>query len=155
MIKIKLYIAGFDVFFENSAELGNEMKKICSDFGFKGLYPLDNNYDTSKDIFNSNLSMIDESDAVIANLNSFRGNCMDDGTAFEIGYAFAKQKIIYGYISDKRTLRERMGEKDCSGFYVENFGFPVNLMIAESLKIINGTFYDCVKAFHNSIFKGE
>lgn len=71
---------------------------------------------------------------------------MDDGTAFEIGYGYASNKEIYGYIDDDRDLIEKIGLKDEEGYNVENFNHPINLMIAESTKIIKGTFEDCIKS---------
>ena len=77
---------------------------------------------------------------MIANLNPFRGDEPDSGTCFEAGYAFAKGKTVYGYVSDARTLREKLGEADENGFSVENFGLPLNLMLSCAAKIVEGDF---------------
>ena len=37
-------------------------------------------------------------------------------------------------------------ETDAEGFSVENFGYPVNLMIAQPSHIVRGTFFDCLRA---------
>jgi len=39
---LKIYIAGPDVFEQNSIQIGKEYCKLCEDYGYKGLYPLDN-----------------------------------------------------------------------------------------------------------------
>lgn len=132
------------MFEKNAKEIGEKYKAICERYGHKGLYPLDNECDNSKDIYEGNVALINEADAVIANGNEFRGET-DAGTAFEIGYAAAKNKQILIYMSDTRSLIEKLGKEDEKGRAVENFGYPVNLMLAESAQIINGTFEDCVK----------
>lgn len=142
----KIYIAGPDVFSPYAKEFGDEYKKICREHGFIGLYPLDNECDDAFEIFRANLDFINEADYVVANLNCFRGMIMDDGTAFEIGYACAKGKPIFGYMDDTRSMVDRFGSRDMENNVIEDFGFPINLMIASSVKIIEGTFEDCVKA---------
>ncbi len=143
----KIYIAGPDVFAPNAYEIGEKYKQICAKYGFEGLYPLDGSGGedlTAREIFVANQDRIKLADIVIANLNPFRGYCMDDGTAWEIGYACGLRKAVYGYVSDMRSLRERIGDHDLDGFAVENFNYPVNLMIMESITaIVQGGFEDC------------
>ncbi len=73
------------------------MKMMCAEKGFVGCYPFDNEADNTPDIFAGNCKLIDEADIVIANLNPFRGKEPDSGTCFEVGYAYAKGKTVYGY----------------------------------------------------------
>lgn len=141
----KIYIAGFDVFYEDAFERGRRLKDICEKYGFKGFYPLDNECDNAAEIFKGNLKLIDESDIICANLNDFRGEDADSGTAFEIGYGYAKGKKLYGYKDNGLSLREVIGVKDKKGFLVEDFGLSVNLMIGECCEIIEGDFEDCIK----------
>ena len=155
MSQKKIYIAGPDVFMKNAKEIGECYKQICAVYGFTGLYPLDNEIASnglpkpklSAKIFEANCAQIRNADCVIANLNDFRGYGMDDGTAWEIGYASAIGKPIYGYMADTRSLRRRIGTKDKKGNLVEDFGHPVNLMIYESCVIVfQGDFESCIKA---------
>lgn len=141
---MKIYIAGPDVFEKNAKQIGENYKSVCEKYGHTGLYPLDNECDSSAEIYRGNVALINEADAVVANGNEFRGE-MDVGTAFEIGYAAAKGKKIYVYMNDTATLVEKFGREDEQGRTVEDFGHPLNLMIAESAEIIQGTFEDCVK----------
>ena len=141
---MKIYIAGPDVFEKNAKEIGEKYKTICSVYGHTGLYPLDNECDSSAEIYKGNVALIDSADAVVANGNNFRGE-MDVGTAFEVGYAAAKGKKIVIYIDDTRTLIEKYGTEDENGRFVEDFGHPLNLMLAESSEIIKGSFEDCLK----------
>lgn len=149
----KIYIAGYDVFSDDALKTGEEYKQICSIYGFCGLYPLDNKLSSSKDIFNGNISLINKSDILIANLNNFRGQTMDDGTAFELGYGYAKNKILYGYIDSDLDMIGKIGKKDDEGYNVEDFGLPINLMIAESVNIVEGDFEDCVKKLKYDLTK--
>lgn len=141
----KIYIAGFDVFYPDAAKRGTKMKMTCAEHGFIGLYPLDNEADTAEDIFRGNCALIDQADIVIANMNPFRGAEPDSGTAFEVGYACAKGKKVILYMDDLRSMREKLGETDETGFAVENFGLPVNLMLACAATVVEGDFTAAVK----------
>ena len=136
----KIYLAGFDVFAPDAKQRGAKMKMMCAERGLIGLYPFDNEAVGAPDIFAGNCGLIDQADIVIANLNPFRGDEPDSGTCFEVGYAFAKGKTVYGYVSDARTLREKLGEQDKDGFSVEDFGLPLNLMLSCAAKIVEGDF---------------
>lgn len=136
----KIYLAGFDVFAPDARQRGAKMKLMCAEKGFIGLYPFDNEADNGPDIFSGNCGLIDAADIVIANLNPFRGDEPDSGTCFEVGYAFARGKTVYGYLADGRTMREKLGEADKNGFAVENWGLPLNLMLACSSHIVEGDF---------------
>ncbi len=158
----KIYIAGPDVFEKDAIDRGKRYRELCRRYGYEGLYPLDNEVDFSigkreaaRQIFEANRKMIDECDIVIANLNPFRGKESDSGTVWECGYAFAKGKKVYGYIRDTREYLQRFGseeiEEENGRFYdkqgraVEDFGHPLNLMLACSVEIVEGGFEDVLK----------
>jgi nucleoside 2-deoxyribosyltransferase len=52
-------------------------------------------------IFRADLYGLDRADIVIANLN---GTSIDDGTAWELGYAYAQGKHLVGIHTDMRTF---------------------------------------------------
>lgn len=141
----KVYLAGYDVFAADAVRRGAQMKRACAERGFIGLYPLDNEASDPKEIFTGNLELIEQCDILIANLNSFRGAEPDSGTCFEVGYAYAKGKRIYGYLEDCHTMREKLGERDSDGFTVENFDMAVNLMLGCSAVIVQGKLEDCLR----------
>lgn len=145
----KIYLAGFDVFAPDAVRRGTEMKRVCAESGCIGLYPLDNEAADAREIFTGNLALIDRCDAVIANLNPFRGCEPDSGTAFEVGYAHAKGKRIYGYVTDARTMREKQGSADVNGFAVEDFGMAVNLMLGCATTIVQGGLRECLAQLVN------
>ena len=155
---MKLYLAGPDVFLPNAAEVGKIKQMLCRRHGFIGLFPLDNEVSAntsvplSKAIFDGNIAMLNEADAVVANLTPFRGVSADVGTVFEIGYGFACHKKVYGYSNVRTRLIERVQEFVSGtletrpdgrlyagdGLAVENFDHFDNLMIAEALLASSG-----------------
>ena len=153
----KIYIAGPDVFEADSIEIGKKLVKLCEKYGYEGLYPLDNIVDFSQkkhkiaqDIFDANIAMIQKTDIVIANLNPFRGKEPDSGTVFECGFAYGLNKEVYGYLGDTSSYIDRFEEDeklakegcfyDSDDRLIEDFDYPLNLMLSCSTKIIEGSF---------------
>ncbi|TGL33411.1 nucleoside 2-deoxyribosyltransferase [Leptospira perdikensis] len=147
-----IYLAGPEVFLPNALQVLSDAKVLCESFGYRALTPFDGEITDqihlakAKQIFQENISLIEQSDMVIANCNPFRGACVDDGTAFEIGYAYAKGKRVFGYLNDKRSLPEIVRSKiptkshdsgyaiDEDGFLLnEDFGNSINLMLEFSI----------------------
>lgn len=146
---MKVYLAGPEVFLADAAEIGARQKAICRKYGITAHFPLDagidlaglNPQDAARAIFLANLDAIDAADAVIANMTPFRGPGIDGGTAFEMGYAHAKEIPIYAYTNDPRTYLGRaraLGlvarvdagkSRDVSGLEIEDFGLIDNLMV--------------------------
>ena len=144
----KVYLAGWEVFKPDAKEEGERLKKLCAKYGFKGLYPLDNECDSAEEIYKGNIALIHEADYVIANVNSFRGYEPDSGTAFEIGYAVSLGKTVIAYTSEGRPMTEWV--RDENGYAVENFGYPVNLMIAMGARLVIGTAEDALREMKNA-----
>jgi len=161
----KIYIAGPDVFEKNSIEIGEKLVALCGKYAYEGLYPLDNVVDFSQekrkiaqDIYEANVAMIDSSDIVIANLSSFRGKEADTGTVWECGYAYAKGKEVYGYMSREGNYIDQFDSKrqengiflDEDNRFIEDFDHSINLMLAcSAIKILHGTFEDVLKNITN------
>jgi len=169
----KIYLAGFDVFYEDAISVGERLKSICSSYGLQGIFPTDNSIkkspnatdlDISTKIFHKNISLIDQSDILVSNLNCFRGPEPDSGTCFEVGYAYAQGKKLYGYIENEMKTWEKIehyfGEVtfkkdgtilDKNNLKIENFGLPVNLMLSVPVKIVHGSFEDCIKQLNHDL----
>ena len=159
----KIYIAGFDVFEPNSIEIGKKYVQLCKKYGFEGLYPLDNVVDfnqekrkIAQDIYKANVNLINQCDIVIANINSFRGKEADSGTIWECGFATALGKKVYGYMKNELNYIDTFSKDeikiidntkvDLDNRVIEDFDYPINLMIACSVEnIIFGDFEDCLK----------
>ncbi|HBP5604781.1 TPA: nucleoside 2-deoxyribosyltransferase [Pseudomonas aeruginosa] len=162
----KLYLAGPDVFRADAVAHGEALKALCARYGFEGLYPLDNALpkqlaeprEQAAWIYHANIGLIERADAVLANLNFFRGAEPDSGTAFEVGYATALGKPVYGYVDDAGSYAERIrrhapelvGEdptRDRDGMALEEFGLPLNLMLAVPGRIVVGDAEQALRQF--------
>lgn len=150
---VKLYLAGPDVFRPDAEMWAAAARAACHRHGHLALLPLAAAQTAAPEIFRSNLRLLNEADAVIANLNPFRGQEPDSGTCVEIGYALALGKPVLGYADSLRPLRERLQASgadtegrfhDASGWTVEDFGLPFNLMLAVPLPLIEGRLEDAL-----------
>lgn len=136
MSRCKLYLAGPEVFRPDAHAEGERLMALCNAAGTQGLYPLQIEGDpTSGQIRRRCIALIDEADAIVANISPFRGSHMDPGTAFEIGYAEAVGKPVFLWSQDPRSMAERIpaaaGQqgRDAEGWLIEDFGKAENLMI--------------------------
>ena len=150
---LKVYLAGPDVFLPDAVAAGERKKRLCADYGFKGLYPFDNEVvpdgsDTPIDqlIYRGNIEMMREADFGIANLTPFRGPSADVGTVFELGFLTGLGKPVFGYTNDPADFLDRVRHlqpltldadsrtlRDGASMAVENFGNADNLMIDAAL----------------------
>ncbi len=156
---MKIYLAGPDVFRPDVDAWAESARALCRHYGFEPLLPVDNDEIKPEGIFRSNITLIRKAQIVIANLNPFRGLEPDSGTAFELGYAFALDKQIYGYVTFLDTLAKRVeiAEGQCvpsangrladrEGMLIENFNLPCNLMLAVPAYIVEGGLEECLRA---------
>ncbi|MFJ1300234.1 nucleoside 2-deoxyribosyltransferase [Pseudomonadota bacterium AL_CKDN230030165-1A_HGKHYDSX7] len=155
----RIYLAGFDVFRPDAPAYGERLKALCREYGFEGLYPLDNTLPEGIEgaaaaawIYRQNVALIRRADLVMANLNPFRGHEPDSGTAFEVGYAVALGKPVWAYTSREATLIEQVSVRtegglhiDAEGYTVEDFGHPLNLMLAQSARVVVGDARACLR----------
>lgn len=146
-----IYLAGPDVFLPDAAEIGRRKVELCTRHGVSGLYPLDNAVDlkakdASLKIFRGNETMMNEADAIIANLTPFRGASADAGTVYELGYMAGRGKLCLGYCNDPSSYADRVRQftdvrshdgrlVDAQGLTVEDFGLSDNLMMIHALDL--------------------
>jgi nucleoside 2-deoxyribosyltransferase len=153
----RVYLAGPDIFFRDSAAIYRALKERCARHGLVGVEPSDggvrDGFSGSDDeqagrIYHGNIGLIRQADGVIANLMNFRGLEPDSGTVFEVGFAVAlgKPVVVYGVPEGSYASRvcaaiactqEEGGawrERD-SGVMVEGLGQRLNLMLACSTLI--------------------
>jgi len=144
---VTIYLAGPDVFEPNAHEVGEKLKALCLSYGFEGHFPLDNEicvegtpYELAKAIREANIALIHKCDIVLANLNPFRGIEPDSGTVYEVGYAHALGKKVYGYANDQDEMIKRIQKtqnlaadaKYClDEKSIEDFGLSHNLMMLD------------------------
>jgi nucleoside 2-deoxyribosyltransferase len=142
---IKAYLAGPDVFMPNAIEHAHRKIEICARYGILGLAPLNEDAKSADslitniewaDIFRKDITMMEASDIIIANLTPFRGASADAGTLVEIGWFLGRGKPIFGYSNSGRMFDQRSKDQTSIipdpmlGISVEGFDLPDNLMIA-------------------------
>jgi nucleoside 2-deoxyribosyltransferase len=148
---MKIYLVGPDVFLPDAVDIGRRKVDLCARYRLIGLYPLDNKIDlaaadASLRIFRGNEAMMNEADAIIANLTPFRGPGADAGTVYELGYMAGCGKLCLGYSNDPSLYAERAARfselntsdgrlTDAQGLTVENFGLADNLMMIHALDL--------------------
>jgi nucleoside 2-deoxyribosyltransferase len=145
----KIYLAGPDVFEPEAISVGEQLKKLAANYGFIGLFPLDNiisthgtPHEVATAIRAANIKLIQSADIIMANLNPFRGLEPDSGTVFEIGFATALGKQVYAYAADCREMIVRIREAQqlaanatrCrDGKIIEDFQLSHNLMMIDQV----------------------
>lgn len=138
MTKPRAYIAG-PLFDEGERWFIEKVDALVTELGFETFLPHRDNppkvKDNVKEIFENDKRAIDECDVVVANLN---GLTTDDGTAWELGYAYANQKYLVGLHTDWR-----------SRFEYE----VVNLMIETSLNEMVRSLTELKSALQNWLAK--
>jgi len=155
----RIYLAGPDLFFPDAADRYARIKAACQSAGMVGVAPNDeldlpgaglaSDDDMARAIYGHNMRTLASCDAVLANLSAFRGAEPDSGTVFEVSYAFAIGKPVVGWTGDGWTMADRAtvlrnAYRDADGTLrdkfdggqVEDFGLPVNLMLACSFPVV-------------------
>jgi nucleoside 2-deoxyribosyltransferase len=143
----RVYLAGPSVFRPNAKEHLAELAAVCERHGLLPLLPTDDcgghlNDPLANRIYVANTQMLRSADAVLADLQEWRGHEPDSGTAFEVGFAAALRLPIVGYGAPddnyaSRVSKTRRCERDALGILrecdnamaVEDFGLPLNLML--------------------------
>lgn len=156
---MKLYLAGPDVFRSDAALWAESARALCLEAGHDALVPLDGVETTATGIYHANIGLIRAADAVLANLNAFRGCEPDSGTCVEVGFALALGKPVIGYLAPLETTVERVrriqggvGQAqdgrplDREGLHVEDFGLPLNLMLAVPVQVVAGGLAEALAA---------
>jgi nucleoside 2-deoxyribosyltransferase len=145
-----IYFAGPDVFKPDHARLRAAIDRICERLGALPLHPSDNVAATAEGIYQGNVDMLRRADAVVANLEAFRSQVEpDSGTCFEIGFATARGVPVAAYLPPHQyvaylervtqwlgsTQRDGRHYDARDGLMIEDFGHPVNLMLASSASL--------------------
>ena len=168
MLIRRVYLAGPDVFRPDAAAHGRRLVAVCAEHGFEGVFPLNESLppdlptpqDVAAHIYRANIAHIERCDAVAANLDFFRGPEPDSGTCFEVGFALARGKPVVGYVSGEGSFAERIrrrhpqavgaGGRDAQGWELEEFGLPLNLMLAVPCRIVVGDLGAALRALRDS-----
>jgi nucleoside 2-deoxyribosyltransferase len=153
---MRLYLAGPDVFLQDPLARAAALKSICARHGHVGIFPLDalegepacwESLPEAFRIARRNEAHIASCDALVAHLTPFRGPSADAGTVFELGYARALGKPVYGWSNTETDFAARTrafagvsGGTDADGMMIENFTLADNLMILGAIAASGGHF---------------
>jgi nucleoside 2-deoxyribosyltransferase len=151
-VRMRIYLAGPEVFLPDAAAIGAAKKAICARHGVTGVFPLDppapmpSGPPDWRRIFAANEMHIQGCDALVANLTPFRGVGADPGTVYELGFMRGLGRAVHGYTHDPRPHRERVPGarfdgavwRDEEGLEVEEFGLAENLMIEGAIAACGG-----------------
>ncbi|WP_339806865.1 nucleoside 2-deoxyribosyltransferase [uncultured Marinobacter sp.] len=151
----KVYLAGPEVFFPAPLHktIVARKKAMLTSYGLAGADPLDNALELPEDeagpaqanrIYQANRKLMDDCQAIIANLTPFRSISADPGTVFEVGYMVGQGKLAVGFTLDERDYRRRSGSRDgfdANGHSIEDFGLSDNLMIDCSIQASGGALF--------------
>jgi len=117
-LRHKIYLSG-PLFSQGEINWGKKVKDFLEErLKIKVVWPHELAEGTTEQIFQANLLALSGCDLMVAMLD---GPQVDDGTAWEIGYFFSKDKPVIGLRTDFR----RAGESDQS---------KVNLMVEHSCR---------------------
>ena len=101
---MKAYIAG-PLFNEKEREFLDEINSICRAIGIDTYLPAQDGgllcNDNADEVFKTDIRALNKASLVVASLN---GVDVDSGTAFELGYGFAKRKKLFGLHTDSRVF---------------------------------------------------
>lgn len=99
-----VYIAG-PLFTQGERDLLEQIEQICLKHGYQTYLPhrdagvFIRGQTPSRFFFDKDLIELEKANLVVAVLN---GTEVDSGTAWELGYAYARDKKLIGYVSDSR-----------------------------------------------------
>jgi nucleoside 2-deoxyribosyltransferase len=174
---MRVYLAGPDVFYPDAEARAAAMKAICARYGLVGVSPLDalegepaawGGLAEWRRIARRNEAHITGCAAVIANLTPFRGPSADAGTVYEVGFARALGRVVFGWTEAAEDFATRTRAslggravcgsdgvwRDGDGLLIEAFGLVDNLMIdagiAESGGAILPAFDRCAAVLASS-----
>lgn len=163
MRKECIYIAGPMCFYADGYPRWYVMRDRAKVKGFSVSMPNDKelkldhedlrkNADT---IFANCCDCMNDSTAILCNLEFYRGADVDGGSLYEVGMAYAKGARCYGYTRDKRPMvwKYQGGELrngtvyDRKGRPLPYANLPFSPNVIGSMKIVEGDFDDCLQVF--------
>lgn len=153
-----VYLAGPDVFYPDAEAHFQQLVERLRVLGWLGLVPADGGLAQGTPpspavalrIYHANMALLHRAEAVLVNLNPFRGTEPDSGTCFEMGVAVALGKRVVAYVDEPELYADRVarlcGEAPAlpgfprrdgkTGCVIEAMGLPLNLMLACSAGVL-------------------
>lgn len=163
----RLYIAGPEVFYTGGFTVLDAMRRKAEYYGFTVTLPNDRQLGLGNEDLRLNADAIfancsramNESTAIIMDLEQFRGSEPDGGTIYELGMAWARGMRCYGYSRDLReTVYKHQGARLSDGKVVDEEGrelayadLPFAPSIMGSAILVQGDFDDCLERMMRDI----
>lgn len=163
MKKEVLYIAGPMCFYEDGYPRWYVMRDRAKIKGYDVVMPSDNQLtmdpvnlnNNAIAIFDNCAKCMNESTAIICNLEFYRGADVDGGSIYELGMAYARGMHCYCYTRDKRPMVWKYQGSilkdgivyDQKGRVLPYGNLPFSANIIGSSKIVEGDFDDCLQVF--------
>jgi len=162
-----LYIAGPEVFYPDGTQRLLAMRRKAEALGFGVALPNDNTLkldheDPRKNadsIFDNCAGSINNSTAIVADLETFRGAEPDGGTVYEIGMAYARGLRCYAYSRDMRPAAHKYAPAilksgalyDLEGRLFPYPSLPYSPCVTGSCKLVEGDFEACLRTLTQDI----
>ena len=163
MKKESIYIAGPMCFYKDGYPRWDVMRDRAKIKGFHVTMPSDaqlamdevNLQKNAVTIFNNCARCMNESTAIICNLEFYRGADVDGGSIYEVGMAYAKGAHCYAYTRDKRPMFWKYQGSilkdgkvyDQKGRVLPYGHLPFSPNVIGACKIVEGDFDDCLQVF--------
>ena len=163
MKKESIYIAGPMCFYEDGYPRWYVMRDRAKIKGFDVTMPSDEELEmdpvdlrkNAVTIFNNCAKCMNNSTAIICNLEFYRGADVDGGSIFEVGMAYAKGAHCYAYTRDKRPMFWKYQGSilkdgkvfDQKGRILPFGNLPFSPNVVGACKIVEGDFDDCLQVF--------
>ncbi len=163
MRKEKIYIAGPMCFYVDGYPRWYAMRDRAKVKGFDVSMPSDGELEmdpvdlrkNAVTIFQNCARCMEESTAIICNLEFYRGPDVDGGSIYELGMAYARGAHCYCYTRDKRPMFWKyQGSVIRDGKVYDRKGrvlpygeLPFSPNVIGSSKIVEGDFDDCLQVF--------
>lgn len=164
----KLYIAGPEVFYHNGNKKLSAMRALAESYGLKVSLPNDviikadveqNPNAFADEIFDNCATSMNDSTAIIVDLEDYRGVYPDGGSVYELGMAWARGMRCYAFSRDCRPAAEKdwlttMREGiiyDQRGWEHAYPFLPFSPLIVGSAHLIEGNFEDSLKQLISDI----
>lgn len=126
-------------------------ERLCHSYGFR---VVSTDRDKAEQIPENYL---EQCDAVIANLSKYEAGEPDPGVIFDLGMAFSRKKLLYGYSKDLRSHIHRYpyAHYGPNGELLDQYGLvyataltPGNLMYTVPTKMVEGPIDQCIKTVY-------
>ncbi|WP_422097466.1 nucleoside 2-deoxyribosyltransferase [Variovorax sp.] len=152
---VLIYLAGPHVFEVDARGTRSALEQTCERHNLVGIWPADvdapageTHPQRAQRIFQANIDRLRSARGVLADLRPFRGAEPDSGTVFEVGMAFALGIPVVAYGVPPGDYASRVATalpvevdvagvlRDRAGLAVEDFGLPLNLMLACAVAVV-------------------